>query len=83
MEQEETLSGGIVNGVHLDPVSFILARLRRRPVRMDEGAWLAAITEFIGFTRLPGESVNSVLVRYETVRNRALAEGNFQVPVEG
>ena len=44
---------------------------------------LAAMTEMLGFTRRPGEGLAELIARYEIVRNRARAEGNFEMSVEG
>ena len=39
--------------------------------------------ELMAFARKPGENVNSLLSRYETVRQRAALEGQFVMSVEG
>ena len=50
---------------------------------MEEETRLGAMTEFLAFTRRSGESMNSMLARYDMVRNRARVEGNFNMSVEG
>ena len=41
------------------------------------------MTEMLAFARRPGETINSLLARYDTVRQRAQAEGQFVMIVEG
>ena len=40
------------------------------------------MTEFLAFARLPHEDINSMLARYETVRQRAAVEGQIAMPIE-
>ena len=54
LEPEGILNDGEVNVEHLDPALFILARLRRRPARQDEGTRINAITEFVDFAPTSG-----------------------------
>jgi hypothetical protein len=80
---DEMFNGGIVNGERLDPVTYIVAGLHRNFAQLDEETRLAAMTEFLAFQRRSGESISSVLARYDLVRNRARQEGNFDMNVEG
>ena len=41
------------------------------------------MTEMLAFSRKPGEGINAMLARYETVRHRANVEGQFVMSVEG
>ena len=78
----ELMHGGIQNGVHVDPVTYILAGLHARFSPLEEESRLTAMTEMMAFARRPGEPINSVLSRYEIVRQRAALEGQFHLPVE-
>ncbi len=41
------------------------------------------MTEMLAFTKRPGETINELLARYETVRQRAAVEGQFVMSIEG
>ena len=43
---------------------------------------MTTMTEFLAFARLPNEGINSMLARYETVRQRAAVEGQLAMPIE-
>ena len=71
LNPHELMHGGIQNGVQVDPVTYLLAGLHARFSPLEEESRLTAMTEFMAFARKPGEPINSVLARYETVRQRA------------
>ncbi len=60
----------IVSRVQLDAVSYLAVALHQNFVQMDEETRLSAMTEFFMLQRRPGESINSLLARYEIVRDR-------------
>ena len=80
---QEITTGGIVNGVQLDPVSYIVLGLHARFAQLGEETRLVATTEMLSFHRKPNESINEVLTRYEVVRQRARVEGQFVMSTEG
>ena len=69
------INGGVRNGVQLDPVTYLLGSLQVRFVALEEESRLTSMTEFLAFSRKPGEAINALLARYETVRQRASIEG--------
>jgi hypothetical protein len=77
------MNGGVINGIHLDPVTYIVAGLHRNFANLDEETRLAAVTEFLAFQRRQVENTNTLIARYELVRNRARNEGNFDMGAEG
>ena len=77
------INGGVRNGVQLDPVTYLLGALQVRFAALEEESRLTSMTEFLAFGRKPGESINALLARYETVRQRAAIEGQFVMSVEG
>ena len=83
IQPQEIMHGGIQNGVHVDPVTYILAGLHARFSPLEEESRLSAMTEMMAFARKPGESINAVLSRYEIVRQRAALEGQFTMPIGG
>ena len=80
---DEIMNGGVINGQALGPVPYIIAGLQARFALLDEEARLAAMTEMLAFARSPHESINSLLSRYEVVRSRVAAEGQFVMSIEG
>jgi hypothetical protein len=80
---QEITTGGVVNGVQLDPVSYIVLGLHARFAQLGEETRLVAMTEMLSFHRKPNENINEVLTRYEVVRQRARVEGQFVMSTEG
>ena len=68
---QEITQGGVINGVQLDPVAYILAGLEMKFGQLRDEARIAAMTEFSAFSRKPNESINALLSRFEVVRNKA------------
>jgi len=82
LDPDEMFNGGIINGVHYDPVTYIVTGLNQHYAPLEEEVRMGAMTEFLAFSRRQGESMNSALARYDMVRNRARVEGNFNMNVE-
>ena len=80
---QETMFGGVRNGVALDPVTYLLGALHAGFAVLDEEARLTSMTEMLAFSRRPGESINALLARYEIVPERAAVEGQFVMSIEG
>ena len=72
-----------INGQDLDPVSYIIAGLHHRLSLLDGEARLSAMTEMLAFAREPNSNINALLSRYEVVRQRAVAEVQSVMSVEG
>ena len=80
---QEMMMGGVQNGNQVDPVTYILTALHARFSALEEESRLTCMTEMLAFARRPGENINALLARYETVRQRANVEGQFVMSVEG
>ena len=80
---QEIMNGGVINGQQLDPVTFLLTSLHNRFSALEEESRLQAMTEMLAFQRRQGEYINSLLARYDTVRQRAAVEGQFTMSIEG
>ena len=80
---QELQHGGRIGGVPLDPVSYILTVLAIRFAQLDDESRLQSMTELWAFDKQPGEDINSLLARYDVVRERAYREGNFALTWEG
>ena len=80
---QEMMYGGTLNGQQVGPVTHLLGTLHRRFSALEEESRLTSMTEMLAFTRRPGETINALLARYETVRQRAAMEGQFVMSTEG
>ena len=78
----EVYNGGVVNGIQLDPVSFLLHGLQARFAPLDEETRLRAAQDLLSFSRRQGETVDTVISRFELTRQRARAEGGGAVSIE-
>ena len=78
----EVFNGGQINGVMLDPVSYLLHGLQQRFAPLDEENRLRAAQDLLSFTRRRNETVDTLLSRFEITRQRAQAEGGGHMPVE-
>ena len=68
---------GIIDGVHLYPVTHIVTGLQQRFAMLGDEHRLAAMTQLLAFSRRQGETINGGLARYEVVCRRAAREGHF------
>ena len=78
----EIFQGGIIEGVQLDPVSYLLQGLQRRFAPLDEEGRLRASMDLLNFSRNPGETVDMLITRFDLTRTRAQNEGGGGMPVE-
>ena len=83
LTDHEIRNGGVMGGVQLDPVGYLMAGREMRFGQLDEETRMAAMNEFMAFARRRHENINEVLSRFELVRDRARLEGNFVMSVEG
>ena len=77
------MNGGRTNDQGLDLISYVRAGLHNRFALVDEVASLSAVTEMLAFARRPNGLINALLSRYEVVGQRAPAEGQFVMSIEG
>ena len=80
---QEMAQGGVLNGIAVDPVTYLLSALHARFAALEEESRLTSMIEMLAFARRPGETINALLARYETVRQRAAVEGQFVMSMEG
>ena len=78
---QELVHGGVVNGVQLDPVSYILHGLYQRFAQLGEKSRLIAMNDMPACHRKPNERINGVLTRYEVVRQRTRNEGQVAMTI--
>ena len=80
---QEMMNGGMLNGVAVDAVTYLLGALHAKFSALEEESRLTAMTEMLAFNRKPSESINALLARYEVVRQRAAVEGQVVMSTEG
>ena len=79
---QEIMHGGVVNGIQLDPVAWILHGLHTRFAPLADETRLQSMNKLINFRRRNRESVTELITRYETIRYTAHVEGNYVQSVE-
>jgi len=67
--------GGGINGVNVDPMTYLMHALSERYAQLGEEARLATMTDLLTFTRRGHERVDDLITRFERIRMRAQAEG--------
>ena len=77
LSPQEIFNGGVVNGQHLDPVSFLIHGLSERFSPLDDEIRVRAAQDLLQFNRRGNESVDVLVSRFETIRARARAEGGW------
>ena len=65
---QEMMSGGVLNGNMVDPVTFLLGALHARFSALEEESRLTAMTEMLAFSRRHNEPMNSLLAREQQLR---------------
>ena len=56
------VNGTIVNGVQIDPMSYIMHSLSENFMRLGEEQQLSAIADFMQFDAIPGERIEDLSV---------------------
>ena len=79
---DEVYNGGVVNGQRLDPVSFLLHGLSARFAPLDEENRLRAAQDLLSFARRQGESIDSLISRFDITRSLARQEGGGALSIE-
>ena len=65
------LQGGIINGIVADPVTFLMHHLGERFAPLGEESRLQATTALFGFQRQHNARIDSVLQRFDSIRQQA------------
>ena len=80
---QAVVDGGVVNGVAVDPLTYLMHALQEHFGNLGEEVRVQAITELMGFTRNGNEPIDSLLVRFDSVRTRAAEQGGAIVSIQG
>ena len=76
LSYQDLTTGGMVDGIMVDPVSYLLHHLATHFAPLGEEARLSAVSELMQFSRRQGESIDGLLSRFLTLRYRATQGGN-------
>ncbi len=68
MSPQEMMQGGLRQGIQVEPVTYLIGPLHARFANLEEERQLTSMTDMLAFARRHGETINSLLARYETVR---------------
>ena len=74
--------GGTINGVQLEPVSYIVKVLGLRFAPTEEEMRVAIVRDHETFKRHPKEEVNRFFTRSEISRNRSRMMGRYAQTIE-
>ena len=77
------IHGGIVNGVQVEPTSFLMHALAERYAALGEEASLDAMSAMMNFDSQPGERVDELLIRFDNVRQMAIEYGQLNLNIQG
>ena len=76
------MNGGVLQGVQLDLVSYIITGLQLCFAQLDDARRLYAMAHLLAFTRDRSGNINVPLARYAVVCARAAHIGNFAMSWE-
>ncbi len=65
------LNGGNLNGVHADPVTYVITGLAERFGVLGEEARIGAMADLFGFQRGPNERIDEIMTRFDVIRLRS------------
>ena len=80
---QAVVRGGLVNGVAVDPLTFLMHSLQERFGNLGEEVRVQAITELMSFHRRGHEPIDALLVRFDSIRTRAAEQGGAIVSIQG
>jgi len=75
--------GGIINGINTDPLTYLMHTLSERFSQLGEETRLAAMTELMHFRRNQNERIDALIIRFDTLRQRANAQGQLTMSIQG
>ena len=77
------LQGGLINDVAVDPMTFLMHSLSERYSQLGEETRLEAITDIMNFRREGNERIDTLITRFDIVRQRANQQGALALPIQG
>ena len=82
----DQLANGVIDpqtGNQITGLMLLVRTLANRYAPLEGEASIKAVSDFLNFSRLPGESVDAFLVRFDALRNRAHVRGGLGVNASG
>ena len=83
MPPQAIIAGGLINGVQVDSMTFLMHKLTESYSQLGEETRLAALTELMNFERDGREPIDQLITRFDIVRQRANQQGQMTVSVQG
>ena len=77
------VTGGPINGVQADPMTYVMHILAENYAVLGEEQRLHVLTELMTFSRRQGELTDHLISRFDAVRLRASQQGQMQVSIRG
>lgn len=72
-----------MTGQHVTGLTLLVTVLARRYAPLEAENCTRSISEFLQFKRMPNESIDNVLVRYDILRHRAQQRAGFAINITG
>ena len=78
---DQLANGGVdpVTGNQITGLMMLVQTLARRYMPLEQEMSTRAISDFMNFDRIPGESIDALLVRFDVLRARAQQRGGFGI----
>ena len=84
LSYEDITQGGLILGVHQDPVNYLLYQLAQSFAPLGEEARMQAMRELMSFHRERNETIDAILNRFRFTRWRAsMGNAGIQMSWEG
>ena len=80
---QAVVSGGLINGVQVDPLTYVMHALQERFGNLGEEIRVQSFTELMSFRRKGNGPVDPLLVPFDSIRSRAAEQGGAVVGVQG
>ena len=77
------LQGGTINGIQVDPMTFVMHAIASKYSQVSEEARMQAMLELMAFDRRPNERIDDLITRFEGVIQRANTMGQMVLNMQG
>ena len=75
MPPQAIIAGGLINGVQVDSMTFLMHKLTESYSQLGEETRLAALTELVNFERDGREPIDQLITRFNTSGNKQTNKG--------
>ena len=77
------INGGLINGVAVDPMTFLMHSLSERYSPLGEETRIAAMADLMNFQRQGQERIDDLITRFDITRQRSQNDGGMGLNVQG